>query len=242
MSNTNNTLKINHLSKKFGKTIVLQDVSLSVSQGSTYALLGPNGSGKTTLLKSLMGSIFYDTGSVYFNGKVNTNATDYKKDITYMPQIPGLLPNLSPKESIGLLINLRQKEPVFKQQLIDDLGIKTFWNRPFSKLSGGMKQKINILQCFMFESNIIFLDEPTSSLDPQVASYVKKWIKKLKENNKTILFTSHIMSEVEDIADKMALLNDGKILFEVSPKEFTKKYQAKNLEEAMVKYWSSDVT
>lgn len=240
MCDKKNALEINNICKKFGKKVVLKNISLLIPKGSTYALLGPNGSGKTTLLKSLMGSIFFDKGNLSLNGKININTHAYKRQITYMPQIAGFLPHLSAKESIKLLIELRQARPEFKEELIQDLGIKDFWNKPFGDLSGGMKQKINILQCFMFESDIVFLDEPTSSLDPQVAGYVKKWIKNLKQKGKTLLFTSHIMSEVEEVADKMALLDNGELLFEVSPSDFIKKYKTKNLEAAMLEYWGGN--
>ena len=230
-------LRIDKLSKNFGKIEALRAVSLRIPKGTSYALLGPNGSGKTTLLKALVGSLHYDSGSIHIGGLTDVQLPAYKRQMTYMPQHPGFLPHLTAKESIELLIKLRGQPAIFQEKLVSDLGIEKFWKKPFGELSGGMKQKINILQCFMFASETIFLDEPTSSLDPQMTGYVKSLVREAKANGKTILFTSHIMSEVEDIADRMALLNNGSVLLEASPKEFIQEQKASNLEEAMSQFW-----
>lgn len=231
-------LRVEKLSKKFNKFSVLKNISLHIPVGSAYALLGPNGSGKTTLLKSLVGSIHYDFGFVDMDhGSTDVQSASYKKRISYMPQHPGFLPHLTARESIELLIQISGREAVFQERLVSELDISRFWNKPFRELSGGMKQKINILQCFMFQSEIFFLDEPTSSLDPQMAGYVKNLIREVKSDGTTVLFTSHIMSEVEDIADQMALLNNGQILIETSPKKFVAERNARDLESAMMQYW-----
>ncbi len=233
-------LYIDGLSKMFGKFQALKNVSLSVPEGVTYALLGPNGSGKTTLLKTLIGSVPLDRGRVDLGGLTNVTGKAFRQKFVYMPQSPGFLPHLSARESIRLLVRLRGQGTTRGERLVEELKIEEFWRRPFGELSGGMKQKINILQCFMFDFDIAFLDEPTSSLDPQVASYVKHLIAELKAKGKTILFTSHIMSEVEAIADRMALISNGRILLETSPHEFMKEHGATDLEQAMLKYWSAN--
>lgn len=233
-------LQVNSLSKAFGKFQALKSVSLQIPIGSSYALLGPNGSGKTTLLKALVGSIHFDSGSININGHSNVQDHVYKQQMTYMPQYPGFLPHLTAKESIELLVHLRGVPAVLQERLVSELGVSRFWKKPFRELSGGMKQKINILQCFMFDSKTIFLDEPTSSLDPQMAGYVKNLIREMKANGKTILFTSHIMSEVEEIADQMALLSNGEVLVETSPQNFISEKGAPNLEKAMMQYWSEN--
>lgn len=240
MSSDEKFLRIEQLSKSFSKFNVLEKISLYIPTGSAYALLGPNGSGKTTLLKSLIGSIHYDSGSIDMGEdltNVNVQSASYKIKISYMPQYPGFLPHLTARESIELLIQLSGRTAIFQERLVSELGIAEFWNKPFRELSGGMKQKINILQCFMFKSEFFFLDEPTSSLDPQMAGYVKNLIREVKSNGTTVLFTSHIMSEVEDIADQMALLSNGKVLIETSPEKFITERNAKNLESAMIQYW-----
>lgn len=240
ISSVNNIIEIKNIFKKFGKYQALKDVSLDIERGQSYALLGPNGSGKTTLLKTLMGSIHATSGKVKLNGNTDIQSEDYKRSITYMPQYPGFLPHLSAKESVELLIQLRQQEAINAEKLVADLGIDKFWTKAFSELSGGMKQKINILQCFMFDFEVAFLDEPTASLDPQISGYLKNLVNSLKEDGKTILFTSHIMSEVEEMADQMALIDNGKILLVQSPEKFVEDIGSRNLEQAMLEYWSTN--
>lgn len=230
-------LDINKLSKNFGKFQALKDISLKIPAGSTFALLGPNGSGKTTLLKSLIGSVHFDKGMIHLDGQSNVQSKAYKTSLVYMPQFPGFLPHLSAREITALLIQLRQQSAPMAERLIEELEVQKFWNKPFGELSGGMKQKINIMQCFMFDFSIALLDEPTASLDPQIAWYVKTLIQEFTKKGKTIFFTSHIMSEVEEIANRMALINNGKILLEADPAKFIKEQKALNLEEAMLQFW-----
>ena len=233
-------LKINNLSKKFAKFQALKQVTLKIPDLSTFALLGPNGSGKTTLLKSLIGSIKSDSGEVELNGNVDVRSAEYKTQLVYMPQTPVFLPHLSAREIIALLIQLRKKPALMAERLIKELEIDKFWKKPFRELSGGMKQKINILQCFMFDFKIAFLDEPTASLDPHVAWYLKSLIKELNQNGKTIVFTSHIMSEVEEIADHMAVLHNGEVLLTTMPSKFIIEHQTANLEYAMLAFWKNE--
>ena len=230
-------LEVRALSKTFGKRKVLSGISLEIPEGQTFALLGPNGSGKTTLLKCLMGSVPPDGGEhIELCGETNVNSVAYRENLVYLPQSPRFLPHLSAAEIVALLIQLRGAAPRL-ERLVEELSIEQFWNRPFGELSGGMKQKVSILQCFMFDFRIAFLDEPTASLDPQIAHYLKGLIKELRDQGKTIVFTSHIMAEVEEIADAMALLVDGSIHLRVAPKEFVAQRGAKNLEEALLDYW-----
>lgn len=230
-------LTVENLSKTFRKTPVLSGISLEIPSGCAFSLLGPNGSGKTTLLKCLMGSIAPDeTGCIRLEGDADVNGEAYKEKLVYMPQAPVFLPHLSPGEIVALLGRLRGRPAPRFSRLVEDLNMGSFWDRPFGQLSGGMKQKLNILQCFMFDFKIAFLDEPTASLDPAVAYYVKALIKELKNEGRTVVFTSHIMSEVEEVADTMALLENGKIFLEAAPAEFVRDRRAKNLEEALLKY------
>ena len=117
------------------------------------------------------------------------------------------------------------------------MGIANFSHKNFQNLSQGMKQKINILQCFMSEPDLYILDEPTAGLDPNMVYYLKKLMLECKKKSKTILFTSHIMSEVEELADQVLVLLDGKIVLNSSPQKIIKDFQSANLEEAIRVYW-----
>jgi Cu-processing system ATP-binding protein len=228
-------LTIRNLSKSYNGYQALSQVNLDIPSGTIFSLLGPNGSGKTTLLKCLLGLVPFDSdGEIFLNGTNIKQNAEYKRALAYMPQFPGFPPNLTPVEVISLCEQLRSDTPIFKERLISELGIKDFYHKPMRELSGGMKQKVNILQCFMFDFSLALLDEPTSSLDPQNASYVKNFIKELKEKDKTILFTSHILREVEEIADWMAFFSEGRISTVNSPANLMVETQTKNLEEAIL--------
>lgn len=231
-------LKVDNLTKKYGEIDILKDISFEIKMGSVCALLGPNGSGKTTLLKSIMGLVGqFESGNIYFNGRSVAEGENYRRSIVYMPQIPGFLPNMTVKENIEFFEKIRQEKSIYKMKLINDLGIGKFLHKKFNQLSGGMKQKVNLLLCFMFDFKLALLDEPGSGLDPHVMFLLKQMIKDFKNEGKTLLFTSHIMSEVEEIADTMVLIVDGNLYSVSSTADFINKQNKNNLEEALLEFW-----
>ncbi len=231
-------IEIKNLSKTYQKQKVLDNICLNIPEGSLFSLMGPNGSGKTTLLKSLLGTLLPDPGSeIIIHGKLICGDDVYKRELSYMPQFPRFPAHLKVAEMIHLLQKLRKQKPIHKTQLMEELGIDLFWEKNLGELSGGMIQKVNILQCFMFETPIIILDEPTGGLDPQVTYFLKQWVKKLHQQKKTIVFTSHVMAEVDELADQMALLVEGKLYAVVSPDRFKKEKKAGSLEEALHQFW-----
>lgn len=234
-------IQIQNLKKSFDKRAVLKGVNFDVSSGKLFALSGPNGSGKSTLLKCLLGTVLPDAGSsVRISGKDVLRDLSYKQDVTYMPQFPHFPAHLKVSEIIALFETLRTNPAIFKEQLVEELGIAHFWDQSFGTLSGGMSQKVNILQCFMFDAPLAILDEPSQGLDPAVSFYLKQWIKKDHQRGKTILFTSHMMSEVEELAEEMALLVEGKLYALTSPKSLILENKAENLEQALQQFWVRD--
>ena len=231
-------LKIENLSRKFGRLQALDRVNLEIPEGRFFALLGPNGSGKSTLLKSILGSVPLEKeAQISLGGNVFAGSPEFKRDLVYMPQFPGFPSHVKVRELVDLIERLRGEKAVRKERLVQELGIANFWNRNFGELSGGMRQKINILQCLMFDFKIALLDEPTASLDPQISFYLKKILRELKNEGRTIVFTSHIMSEVEEMADRMVLLAEGRVYMQANPKEFIDASGATNLEEALLDFW-----
>ena len=228
-------ITIQHLSKSYRSQKVLDQVNLKIPAGSLFALLGPNGSGKTTLMKSLLG-IVRPTPESKILLSVPKNQT------AYMSQAPKFPSHLKVSELMTLFARLRWQEPIYQEGLIKDLGITPFWNKAIGELSGGMLQKVNILQCFMFETALYILDEPTSGLDPHTCFYLKQLLRKKKSEGHTLIFTSHIMSEVEELADRMALLVEGKIYTIASPEELKQQLNGKTLEEALHKFYEKTFT
>ncbi len=227
-------IQITQLYKKFGKVEVLKDLNLEIKSGGIFAVLGPNGSGKTTLIKSILGMVVPNKGTIAIHGKSIRNKWEYRKSIDYLPQIANFPSNLSVKELIGMIRNLRSAD-TSDQDLIKLFGLESYLDQKLGNLSGGTRQKVNIVLTFMFNSPIIILDEPTTGLDPISLIHLKELIKKEKANGKTILITSHIMSFVEEVADEIVFLLDGKIYFKGPIAELKTQTQQENLEHAIAK-------
>lgn len=225
-------IEISNICKKFGKVQVLDQLDLTINTQGIFAILGPNGSGKTTLIKSILGMVLLDKGDIKINGKSVLQQFEYKKEISYLPQIANFPNNNTVSELIKLIKNLRPKS-TNEQELIERFGLTPFLDKKLGNLSGGTKQKVNIVLTFMFDNDLIILDEPTTGLDPISLITLKKLIEKEKERGKTILITSHIMSFVEEVADEIVFLLDGEIYFKGSKEELYNKTNEQNLEQAI---------
>ena len=232
-------IEINSLNKRFGKLTVLDGLDLSIQSGGIFAVLGPNGSGKTTLIKSILGMVIPDKGDIKIEGNSVLNQSDYRNNINYLPQIANFPANLTVNELIKMVKNLRPKE-ANDQKLIAHFGLEPFLDKKLGNLSGGTKQKVNIVLTFMFESDLIILDEPTTGLDPISLIHLKEIIHLEKEKGKTILITTHIMSFVEEIADEIVFLLDGEIYFKGSSNELKERTGQVDLEHAIAKLISKD--
>ncbi|QYA26739.1 ABC transporter ATP-binding protein [Gramella sp. MT6] len=206
-------ISIENLHKKFGKNEVLKGIDLNIEQGGIFAVLGPNGSGKTTLIKSILGMVVPNSGSIKINGKSVKNDWKYRNNIDYLPQIANFPGNLTVRELIRMIKDLRSYKKADDLRLIELFKLEPFLDKKLSNLSGGTKQKVNLVLTFMFDSSLIILDEPTTGLDPISHIRLKELITSEKQKGKTILITSHIMSFVEEIADEIVFLLEGKIYF-----------------------------
>jgi len=225
-------IEFKNLYKKFGKLTVLDGLDLSIKKGGIFAILGPNGSGKTTLIKCLLGMVIPNHGEIIFEKQSVLKKWEYRNNLNYLPQIANFPPNLTVSELISMVKNLRPKESNEKE-LIDLFGLNEFLNKKLGNLSGGTKQKVNIVLTFMFDSDLIILDEPTTGLDPIALIHLKELIRLEKEKGKTILITTHIMSVVDELADEIVFLLDGKIYFKGSIEALKKQTQNENLEHAI---------
>ena len=225
-------IQIQALHKKFGKNHVLSGVDLAINGGGIFAILGPNGSGKTTLIKCILGMVIPNKGSISVLGETIKNSWKYRQEIDYLPQIANFPGNLRVKELIRMIKDLRQK-PSDEERLITLFGLEPFLDKKLSTLSGGTKQKVNIVLTFMFDSPLMILDEPTTGLDPASLIRLKELIQQEKANGKTILITSHIMQFVEEMADEIVYLLEGKIYFKGSMEELKTKTGQADFEHAI---------
>lgn len=228
-------IKIRNLYKRFDKLPVLKDIILNFEAGKVSAILGPNASGKTTLLKSILGLVKPDSGQIFIRNQSLNGNWDYRKNMGYMPQLAKFPDNLSPREVIHFIRKLRGNPADIDQELYQHFRISEELDKPIRILSGGTRQKISAILAFLFHPEILILDEPTAGLDPLSSQFLKKKIEKEKLDGKTILLTSHIMSEVEEIADDIIFLVEGNVYFEGAINRILDNFQEKRLESAIAK-------
>jgi len=226
-------IQIKNLKKSFDSKTVLNDMTLDIPAGQATGLVGPNGSGKTTLIKSLLGLVKPDSGLITINGTDLNGNSVYRRDIGYMPQIARYPENMKVYELLDFIKKLRDQEPVYEDELIEQFNLKPELEKSLRVLSGGNRQKVGAMVAMMFDPQILFLDEPTAGLDPQSSFKFKEWVRREKENGKTVVITSHIMSELEELTDHVVFLLEGKIRYDGSMKELLREHKDARLEAAI---------
>ncbi len=223
---------IKELYKRFGNNNVLNGLDLEIPEGGIYAILGPNGSGKTTLIKSILGLVIPDKGQITISGEPVTRQWMYRRKINYLPQIANFPGNIRVMELINMIKDLRGQESD-EFILIEQFHLEPFLDKKLDNLSGGTKQKVNLLLTFMFDNPILVLDEPTSGLDPNALLVLKDLIRKKKESGRTIVITTHILQFVEEMADEVIYLLEGDIYFKGSLSALLVKTKQTDLEHAI---------
>ena len=184
------------------------------------------------MIKAILGLIKKYSGTIEINGKIINGESDYRKIIGYMPQSASFPENLLVKDIIKMVKDVRnQKE--FDEELLHDFSLEKEKNKKLKNLSGGTVQKVNAAIAFLFDPQILILDEPTSGLDPVSSNLLKNKILKENKKGKTILFTSHIISELEDLAQNISFLLEGNLWFNGSKDELNNLTNEKNLEKSI---------
>jgi len=235
-------IEVKGFSKKYGKLTVLKDVNLRIEEGSITAVVGPNGSGKTTLIKSMLGLALIEEGEIRINNHALNSECSYRRDIGYMPQLSRYPDNLSTRELLDMLKDLRNTREDLDEELIEKLDMVKEMDKPTRNLSGGTRQKVSAIIAFLFSPKLLMLDEPTAALDPVSSSYLKDKI--IKENNrgKTIILTSHNMNEIDELSKNIIFLLEGRVFFEGMVDELKKLTGQENLERAVANLMKGSVS
>ena len=221
------------LHKRFGRLEVLRGIDLTIASKHVTAIVGPNAAGKTTLIKTILGLVRPDSGTILVDGAQIGADEDYRSRIGYMPQIARFPENLSAAELFEMLKDLRGERVRLDENLIHAFGLAADLKKPLRTLSGGTRQKVNAVMAFLFSPDILILDEPTAGLDPVASGVLKRKIAADRESGKTFILTSHIMSELEELADNVIFLNDGRIEFSGPVHEIKRLTKQTNLERAI---------
>jgi ABC-2 type transport system ATP-binding protein len=233
-------VEVTKLVKRFGNTLALDGISFKVEEGGIYGLIGPNGAGKTTTLRILSTLILPTQGSARVFGKdVVHEASEVRKLITYLPEEAGAYKNLSGYEYLQFMGGFNSQDGTDLKQMVNDAAqISGLGDRLKDRVKGyskGMKRRLLVARALMNRPKLAVLDEPTSGLDVLHAYHVREIIKRYaKEHKVTVLLSSHNMLEVEQLCDKVALVNKGRIIVEGTPSELKSKHKAANLEEVFV--------
>lgn len=227
-------IEIKNLNKKFGKHHVLKNVSVTSKKGECVALVGPNGCGKTTLIKSFLGMVIPDSGSIEFDGKSVLGEYEYRNRIGYMPQIGRYPDNMTIGQVFEMVQEIRQNNNIDKE-LYDAFKIEELAHKKMSTLSGGTTQKVSATLAFMFNPEVLILDEPTAGLDPLASETLKEKIINEKEKGKLILITSHLLSELDDLVSEIIFMQEGEIEFHKSVQQLKEETQESKLSKAISK-------
>jgi Cu-processing system ATP-binding protein len=205
-------ITISGLRKRFGALQVLDGVDLELAPGRITAVVGPNAAGKSTLIKCVLGLIRPDAGEIVVAGNPIDEQGRYRADIGYMPQIARFPENISGQDLLDMVIDLRGA-PAMREDLIDTLELRPHLRKPLRTLSGGTRQKLNAVIAFTFAPPVLLLDEPSAGLDPVSAGLLKDRLRAERDGGCTVVLTSHVLSEIDELADDVAFLADGRIRF-----------------------------
>jgi Cu-processing system ATP-binding protein len=206
-----------HITKSFGRLKVLNNITLACSKGETISLIGPNASGKTTFIKCLLGMVIPDSGTILFGNENIEGKCDYRNNIGYMPQIGRYPDNMTIGQIFDMIIDLRKNNNLnMDRELIASFGLETIFSKRMRTLSGGTRQKVSASLAFLFNPDVLILDEPTAGLDPVSSEILKEKIAKEKQQGKLILITSHVLSDLDGLVSEVIYFNEGNLLFHKS--------------------------
>ncbi|MDR1794474.1 MAG: ABC transporter ATP-binding protein [Erysipelotrichaceae bacterium] len=220
----NSIIEVNDLVKRYGDFTALNHLNLEVQQGEILGLLGPNGSGKTTAINCILALLRYDHGSIkVFDQAMTPASKDAKRRIGYVMQSVGVIDELNVRENIDYFCSLYVSDAKKRKQMVSEaiefVGLQDFQKRMPKKLSGGLLRRLNIACGIAHKPELIILDEPTVAVDPQSRNNILEGIKELNRLGATVLYTSHYMEEVEQLCDRITIIDGGKKIAEGTKSE-----------------------
>ena len=238
-------LEVKNLVKKFKSTIAVNNINLKIEKNNTLGLLGPNGCGKTTSIGMMLGLITPTSGEIFINGvKLNSeNRINLLSLMNFASPYVELPKKLTVKQNLEVYARLygvnNKNERI--EELVEDLNLSKFLNKNTGELSSGQKNRVSLAKSLINKPKLLFLDEPTASLDPDVGDFVREYLEKYKNKNElTMLLASHNMKEVERLCGKIIMMKQGKIVDEGTCEELINKHGRKNLEDTFLKIARSD--
>ena len=216
-------VQISKVRKTYGQKDAVKNVSLEINSGEIFSLLGHNGAGKTTLIKMLVGLVQANEGSLKISGEeIAPFKKEVKEQFSYLPETMSLFPHLTARETLRFFGKLQRTEREREDEMLSLLGLSDFQNQKVGSFSKGMSQRLGFAISLLPQAPLLILDEPTSGMDPFWAIQCKQIIKQLNQDGTTIIFASHVLSEVEEMVDRLCVMNEGEIIALGSVKELKK--------------------
>ena len=239
-----NLVKVKNLKKNYGSKEAVKNISFNIKQDEILGLLGPNGSGKTTTIGMLLGLLKPSNGEIFIDGKkIEENRIEILQKINFISPYIELPKKLTVKQNLivyGKLYNVTNFK-IRLEYLVEKLRLSDLLNRITGELSSGQKNRVSLAKALINDPTILFLDEPTASLDPEIGDFVRSFLENYKKEKKiSILLASHNMPEVTRLCKTVLMMKDGIIIDKGPPEELIKKHGRKNLEEVFLKLSRSD--
>ena len=233
-------LEVRNLFKKFDSTTAVNNISFEIKKNKTLGLLGPNGCGKTTSIGMMLGLITPSSGEILINGICleSKNRIKLLSEMNFASPYIELPKKLTVKQNLEIYARLYGVENISDRisEMVENLSLENFLNKKTGELSSGQKNRVSLAKSLINKPKLLFLDEPTASLDPDIGDFVREFLEKYKNNNElTILLASHNMKEVERLCDSVVMMKKGKIVDKGTCREIVVKHGRKNLEDAFLK-------
>ena len=229
-------IQFRKVSKNYGKKRVLDSIELEVPRGKFYGLVGMNGSGKSTMIKAMLDLVSIDDGQISVFGKSHRKVSA-REHVTYLPDRFSPPVHLKCKDFIQYMLELHSSRQNIEEihKMLDALELdREIMESSVGRLSKGMTQKLGLASCLLSRKSLLILDEPMSGLDPKARVLFKNQLFRLKQQGITLFFSSHVLADVDELADRMAVLHKGNILYEGTSTEFKNTYHGANLEDAYI--------
>ena len=224
------------VTKRYGSTIALHEMECAVEKGRTVGIIGPNGSGKSTLIKSILGLVHPTSGGIILDGQDTSMNCDYRRRLGYVPQLARFPQELTGSNVIELISGLRPDPPTKKDELIELFSFGPELNKRTKAMSGGTRQKLSVILAGMYDPDILVLDEPSAGLDPIANIKLKDYLHALRHKGRTILITTHIMTDLDELADDLLLLIEGTLRYQGTVRDLKMQTQEPQLERAVAAF------